>query len=348
MKKIYLFLLLFCLSFIFCYSQPKGNIASNQIKNELLDSIAKLNKQINDIGNKLILSDSSFKIKFNALTEAIDSTNKSINDSRLRESLKSAESTINKQNSFIDGFGTLYTYITALIGLLAFMLPLMVYLFGILPARKQIRKSKKIIEAMNKNIDLKFDEYIIKNKEKQINNALIDIKGQDKFLRSTALNFLQYSINQGDLGDNQLLDIYMLLTLKNDLDENSKLILSNILCCKKNMYSELYFKDVVVNESPILKHIGLHYFLFAGFEQYMENITNMILKSQNPGDEYIELLLYLSSQAPKQIVTIINYNNLNENLSQEDKAKVKNELNGPKYDPLRTEINVSFLFNFKE
>jgi hypothetical protein len=79
----------------------------------------------------------------------------------------------------------------------------------------------------------------------------------------------------------------------------------------------------------------------------MENIANMILKSQNPGDEYIGLLLYLSSQAPKQIVTIINYNNLNENLSKEDEEKVKNELKDPKYDSLRTEINESFLFNVK-
>jgi hypothetical protein len=347
MKRNFLLLLLFCLSFSNCYSQSKINFGSNQNKNEHGNSFDSLNKRISGITDKLKLFDSSFKIKLYTLTQAIDSTNKKINDSRLRESLKSAESTLNKQNSLIDGFGTLYTLITALIGLLAFMLPLMVYLFGILPARKQIRKSKKIIEEMDKNIDLKFDEYILKNKEKQINNALINIKGQDKFLRSTALNFLQYSINQGDLGDNQLHDIYILLTFKNDLDETSKLILSNILCCKKNMYSEQYFKDVVLNESPTLKHIGLHYFLFAGFEQYMENIANMILKSQNPGDEYIGLLLYLSSQAPKQIVTIINYNNLNENLSKEDEEKVKNELKDPKYDSLRTEINESFLFNVK-
>ncbi|TAL64472.1 MAG: hypothetical protein EPN88_10900 [Bacteroidetes bacterium] len=347
MKKFVIFLIIFCSSSQFIHSQNKPSKRSDILGIEKLDSISYLNKRILKLDNQINIINDVLKTSTFEFQKKIDSINNLVIDKKIEESLKPAVSAINIQNSLIDGFGTLYTYITGLIGILAFMLPLLVYFFSIRPARKQIRKSKKIIEDMNMNLDIKFNEYILKNKEQQINSALVNIKGQDKFLRSTAFNFLQYSINQSDLSDNQLHEIYKLLAFKNDLDENSKIILSNILCCKKNQYSEEYFKVVVVNEKAPLKLIGLHYFLFAGFEQYMEDISNMILDSENPEDEYIQILLYLSSQAPREIVKIINYNNLNSKLSDEEMGKVKEELDDSKYDSIRKEINESQLFNVK-
>jgi hypothetical protein len=139
MKKIYLLILAFCLSFISCYSQPRNNIERNQTKNELLDSISNLKKRIINFENQLILSDSAFKSKFNCLTNALDSTNRIIIDSRLRESLKSAESTINKLDTFIDSFSVIYAIISIIIILLTIGLPLIIQQLSIKPMKDEIK-----------------------------------------------------------------------------------------------------------------------------------------------------------------------------------------------------------------
>lgn len=116
MKKNIFILLVFCSAITLCYSQSNNYIEND--KNAILDSIARLNKQINDIEDKLKLSDSNFINETTRLDKAIDSTIESINDSRLREVLKSAESTLSKQNFLVDGYSYTIAGITILIATL--------------------------------------------------------------------------------------------------------------------------------------------------------------------------------------------------------------------------------------
>ena len=92
-KFVYLFVL--SLIYIFCYSQPKNNIEKDISKNVSKDSGKVLKNQIMELEKTISLLDTMTKSKIIFLTQSIDSNKKCIDDTRLRESLRSAEKTIN-------------------------------------------------------------------------------------------------------------------------------------------------------------------------------------------------------------------------------------------------------------
>lgn len=171
MKKILLFLLIFYSSFNYSYAQSKNINESIQIKKELTDSLSVLKKQIISLENKLSVSELVSKNNFKVITQSLDSTKKSIDDTRLRESLKSAENTLSFQNSFIQIFAVIFGIIAFLAGFL--------YFFSIKPLTKQAdtaldransatdKFENKITEfntQLDDKINIRFDLY-----EKELN-----------------------------------------------------------------------------------------------------------------------------------------------------------------------------------
>ena len=117
-KFVYLFVL--SLIYIFCYSQPKNNIEKDISKNVSKDSGKVLKNQIMELEKTISLLDTMTKSIIIFLTQSIDSNKKCIDDTRLRESLRSAEKTINFENSFIQIFGVIYAIIAIIAGFLYF------------------------------------------------------------------------------------------------------------------------------------------------------------------------------------------------------------------------------------
>lgn len=183
MKKTFLFLLVFSFSFIYCYSQPKNINESIQIKKELTDTIVKLKRQISGLENRMNVSDSVSENNFKVLSQSLDSTKISIDDTRLRESLKSAEYTISFQNSFIQIFAVIFGIIAFLAGFL--------YFFSIRPLTRQAdialdransatdKFENKITEfntQFDDKINTRFDLYEKELNEKIINEIFVDIE----------------------------------------------------------------------------------------------------------------------------------------------------------------------------
>lgn len=353
MKRTLLFLLLFFLSFTFCYSQPKGNLESNQIKNELLDSIAKLNKQINGIGNKMILSDSSFNNKFNTLTKAIDTTNKSINDSRLRESLKSAENTINYQNAFIQIFEVIFGVIAFLAGFL--------YFFSIRPLSKQADKAlerantatdklEAKITNFNTQVDYKlstrFELYEKDFKEKVINEIFVDLESNlpnQKKLQIEKLTTLEAAVFTSDK-----IDRLFRVIDSTDLSGNEKSIILEVLIQLNNYQVQKYFEiwKNVKNEEITILDMMYNYYMNSDFRNYIVPITNFILNRIEPHLEFNRLLDMLPSH-PEYIILLINCQSLIDSLNTHSRASVIAHINESLnswnlVEP--TKVNSSYLF----
>jgi hypothetical protein len=129
------------------------------------------------------VSDSVSENNFKVLSQSLDSTKISIDDTRLRESLKSAEYTISFQNSFIQIFAVIFGIIAFLAGFL--------YFFSIRPLTKQAdialdransatdKFENKITEfntQFDDKINTRFDLYEKDLNEKRINEIFVDIE----------------------------------------------------------------------------------------------------------------------------------------------------------------------------
>jgi len=235
MKKILLFLLVFYSSFNYSYAQSKNINESIQIKKELTDSLSVLKKQIISLENKLSVSELVSKNNFKVITQSLDSTKKSIDDTRLRESLKSAESTINMQNSWISGFGDIFSTITIVIAIIAVLLTgisILYFFFQVRPAVESAKHANieagKAIETLKYRIsnfdqriesklDLKFIQYSEKLKNDNVDHIIEDLICPNSFLRDQA-KYRISTFRRNELSEEQ---IYRLFDILNKYIESS-------------------------------------------------------------------------------------------------------------------------------
>ncbi len=379
MKNTLLFLITFSLLSIYCYSQPRITTESNQLKKELTDSIGELKKQISTLEYKLGASDSVVKSNFKVLAKSIDLTNKSIDDTRLRESLKSAESTINKQNSLIDGFGTIFTFLTIIMGILAIGLPILTFNFN-----KNIKREVKesIIETQNIQRDIikehsnlknrideqvlalykeketlfneiknelnnKFEEFLYNNKKQQIEQALINLSVDETVFKNPAISVLSHTAISY-FEEEHLFKIYKLVKRTN-LDFDKKIILVKIMSEIINEFSDELFlslpQDQQLNNKEI-RYYAYLYFAKENISKYEVICTQLILGSENPTIEYKNILdWYTSIYNHSAILEIINWSNLNKSKQIKHKDIVKKLKALQVYTKNKDVIEKSKLFN---
>lgn len=328
------FYLLTILSIIFvCFGFSQSNQNENTLILKRLSKIEKVNDElITKIYKDSLLLDSLLM-------------GKNTSEESLGLLIKNASNTIDMQDKVISVMELKYNYLFYLLAFITIGFPIFLLITNFFPTQKLNKEAKSILIDFEKKINTKISEHIKSNRNEQINKALIDIQGEDSFLKENSLNFLYFSINLG-FSDEQLFKIYKILTSTElDLNDNNKLQLINCLCFKKNEYSESYFKDTVINaENSILRHRGLTYFVNSGIESYMNIISDMILDDDSPIDTYRGMLLYLSSTSLSGIIPIINYKELNEALNNEEKEELISELKDLKYDKIRKKIKKSYLF----
>jgi len=352
MKKALLFTLAFFFLFINCYSQPKNINESIQIINELNDSIIKLKKQISGLENRMNVSDSVSENNFKVLSQSLDSTKISIDDTRLRESLKSAEYTISFQNSFIQIFAVIFGIIAFLAGFL--------YFFSIRPLTKQAdialdransatdKFENKITEfntQFDDKINTRFDLYEKDLNEKRINEIFVDIESDlqnQRKLQIERLTTLGSSLNSDKIDrlfkviDNKELSLYEKRTIIEVLiQENSYQI---------KMYFAIW-KNVKKDEISIIDLL-YRYYMNNGIENFLVPISYFIFIPVEPHIEFNRLLDMLPSY-PDGMIQLINCKSLIDSLNKHSRESVINHLNeGMKSWNLveKDKVEISYLY----
>lgn len=384
MKKKILFLLVFSFSFIYCYSQSKNINESFQIEKELNDSIVKLKRQISDLDNKLKVSDSVYKSQFKGLVQSLDSTKKSIYDTRLRESLKSAESTINKLDTIIDSFAVIYTVISIIIILLTVGLPIILQQLAIKPMKDEIKldhenitselqninelkiairekqmdleqkvhnsiqkidsEKNDMFSQIKKEFDNKFMDYLNKNKQENIDQALINLTSEKKEFQSKAINYIALTPN-GDFTDEQLFRISRILRdQKVDLDKSETL--SHKLSSIESVYSDDFFSGLPLLEKINSKNTrldGYNYYAKEGISKHENEFVSLIL-SEDPTQDYIEIIDWFRSSHQNEIVSIINFEKLNDPKIIDIKAVYEKLTTWYYFEKYKKEIEKSILY----
>lgn len=321
MKKTFLFLLVFSFSFIYCFSQPKNINESFQIKKELTDTIVKLKRQISGFENRMNVSDSVSENNFKVLSQSLNSTKKSIDDTRLRESLKSAESIINKQNSLIDGFSVIFTILTLFLGLA----PIGIYFLTIRPANKALIKAKHKFELEIKNYN-----------DQQINEAINNLKSNNHLLVNNSLNHILSLVPKDKFSEQQLYKLYSVVKyeqIEQTIRESIVFLLSNFnfpFC--KNYFFDLILEPVDTIENNNLKNYAFNYLIkFHKSEKYLlERINQLIINCTKKKEsllilldwfvpDHVELIWSLLDFDPLiSQFTIDDLNYINEKLKEKD------------------------------
>ena len=384
MKKHLLFILIFLCSFDYCYCQPKSHNENSQIKKELFDSIAKLNKRLNIIENKLRASDSVFANNLIILKKSIDSTKKNIDDSRLRESLKSADSTINKLDTMIDSFAVIYTVISIIIILLTVGLPIILQQLAIKPMKDEIKadhtnmiseiekinelkisirekqidveqkvhnslqridsEKNEMFSQIKKEFDSKFLDYLNKNKQEIIDQALINLTSEKNEFQNKAINYIALT-PYGDFSDEQLFRISRILReQKLDLDKSETL--SNKLASMESVYSDDFFSSLPLLEKINSKNTrldGYNYYAKFGISKHESQFVDLLL-SEDPTQDYIELIDWFRSSHQTEIIAIINFEKLHENSLLNIKAVYEKLTTWCYFEKYKNEIEKSILY----
>ncbi|HZK95258.1 MAG TPA: hypothetical protein VFC67_13705 [Prolixibacteraceae bacterium] len=379
MKKTFLFLLVFSFSFIICFSQPKNINESFQIKKELNDSIVRLKKQISGLENKLSVSDSVSENNFKVLSQSLDSAKKSIDDTRLRESLKSAESIINKQNSLIDGFGSIFTFLTILMGILAIGIPILTLNLN-KNIKREVKESIKEAQKIQKDIisdhnnlkdridtqilnlskeketffdgiknelTNKFEEFLHNNKKQQIEQALINLSVDENEFKNPAISLLNHTAISY-FEEEHLFKIYKIIKRTN-LDLDKKIILIKILSEIISEFSNEFFlslpQDQTHNNKEI-RHFAYIYFAKENISKYEKVCTQLLLSSEDPTAEYKNLIdWYTSIYNNVAILEILNWPILNKSKKIKQKEIVKKLKAMQLYTKNKEVIDKSILFN---
>ena len=244
--------------------------------------------------------------------------------------VQQASDTIANQNSIIDGFGVLYGIITVVIALIAIALPILTYQFGIKP-------SQNALKEFEKNADKRMEDFLEKTRNKQIEQAIENIKSQNPELKNKATTFLSLTQYQG-FTDEQLYKLFLILKSEN-VDEITKGQIAFSISNKKSDYATEYFTTALQNNYISVKYAAIKYFDNIGFDNHSDIFRDLISKSEDKYTELVSLLNILYTLNKKSILMVINNKDVVDSLDQKALKAFKEELSS---------LNVIWKFNDNE
>jgi hypothetical protein len=260
--------------------------------------------------------------KLNLISKDVDSINKNIDDSRLRESLKSAENTISYLNIFIQSFAVITGLFAFLVGLL--------YFFSIRPLVKQADKAlerantatdklEDKITNFNTQVDEKlntrFDLYENKFREKVITEIFVDIESNLQNQRKVQIEKL--TTLEPEVFTSDKIDRLFKVIDSEKLSEIEKSIIIEVLMQLDTYQVQKYFetwKNVKKEEVGIINTL-YRYYMVKGFQNYLVPITNFILNRIEPHLEFNRLLDMLPSY-PDNMIILLNCKMLVDSLKE--------------------------------
>lgn len=267
---------------------------------------------------------SLLKEKTDTISASIDNVNNRIDEKRLEESLKSAESTLNKQNYLLVGFDTYYTYLTILIGLLTLGLPILFWIFGIRPARKALKKAKR-----------KFSEHLKEYRIEQINESIENLKSGNQELITSSVNFVLSLIPSYKFREDQLYKMYMIVKYAN-VDALTKDNLSYILSRHTYPFCYDYFEYVKnFSQKELLGVDGknnLKYYTYLYFIGHLEDksiitekLRSLCLSIESKTTAFKTILGWLIPDHSDVFWKLLNHESLINEFSLQECLELKNE-----------------------
>lgn len=240
-KVVATLLLFITLSYVYG-QKPQDNNFNYKNITELTDSIKQLQNQIQELKQEV----QDLKIKQEWKNEILE------------ERLKQASDTISNQNSLFDGFGVIYAIITIIIAFISIALPISIYLFSIKP-------SKKALKEFENNADKKMADFLSKSRNKQIEQAIENLKSQNQELINNAGMLLQLTQPQ-EFTDEHLYKLVMLLK-SGDIDQVTKGTIAYIVSNRESNYATDFFSTAIEDKENVnIKNAAIKYFKIFGIK----------------------------------------------------------------------------------
>jgi len=240
-----------------------------------------------------------------------------------------AKETIQSQNSIINSFGVIYSIITIIIALLGLILPILVYMFGIRPARKAVVE-------LQKDIDDKIANYITSQRNKQVNQSITNLENQSPVIRNNAISFLTLSLHDG-LSDLQIFNIYQLLK-DNKIDETIEEHLLHILSHRKSNFADDYFKELLFDNNRVKFRPYVYiYYANAGIENYFDVIIDFLNECKisksvlNVGGGLYQILDTIYKISKDTFVKILNNIEIVDLMDEKELMSFRDSLKGFQY-----------------
>lgn len=217
------------------------------------------------------------------------------------EVVKQTGQTIENQNSLIASFGIIYTILTIIIALIAIVLPLITYFFGIKPSRDALKE-------VESNMDKKIEKYLKEIRTQQIKKSVEHLKGENSELRAQAISFLMLTQYEG-FTDAELFEFYNLIKL-GKLNEYYVGNLASLLASRVNNYANEIFSDKEYMKNNTLKVYAYQYISKTGYKSFFKPLKSFLENNDNNQDyQYIEFVTFLSSanlNTPELVKDILN------------------------------------------
>lgn len=307
----------------------------------------------------LMQSFDSLKIEFN--------NQKKLN-TELQHSLEQSNSVISNLNSLIGSFGTLYTVITLVFGVLGVSLPLVLYFTTRKEAERAIVRFDKSVEDVKRKFDLykdeinilivkrlteitlnlekRFKDFLVKDVEQNIEQAIINLGHSSEDIRKNGAEYIR-NVYSKDLSKPQLYKIKLLLQQNRYSQDVIDKLTSLLYDFLNDDYCIDYFLNVwhyphlysVIN----VRYYSYRYVLKCNLPQKMESMTKLILLTDHPSDEYLRVIDWISSDRKDIVIDLINYKSLNDN-QLINKDRIIEKLTHNSFDELREQIIQSYLF----
>ncbi|WP_433832544.1 hypothetical protein [Flavobacterium anhuiense] len=175
--------------------------------------------------------------------------------------IQQANETIANQNSLISGFSTMYTVITIILALIGVSLPILTYQFGIKP-------SQQALEKFQENADKQIELFLVNNRNKQIEQAITNVKSSSQELKNNALNYLSLTAYEGFT--NLQIDEMIILLHSNDIDSTTKNSIAHTISGKKHPSTTNYFRKVFEENLKDQFNSAITYFKNVHSTEYFE------------------------------------------------------------------------------
>lgn len=320
--------ILLVISFATVVSQNiENNSDVEKLRIELTDSLISINgdieklrlKLFNDL-NKLNGDFGKFKKELfdslRTLRENVDSLKVALfnNANSLDKKEDDASNTIKYLNSLVGSFGSIFTILGVYIAIIALVLPVLVYILG-------IRPSQQALKELESNMDKRLDEYISDTRNKQIENALNNIRTGDTDLKNQGLTYITFTQYQGFSKD-QWFQIYSIhQTSKNDQGVRSQLAF--VLSTHRNDYATELFNSREIIDDPIIKQIAYIYYARTGFKDNYKGIKILFQDADDQTNDFMALATNIQQYASEKLLELINDSTIVDLLTKESLTKIK-------------------------
>jgi len=220
--------------------------------------------------------------------------NKELTIEILEQRLEQASNTIANQNFFLNNFGVIYVIITIIVGILAFGLPLAVYLLGLKPTQKELEKlenkvsteleklnsienkvsteleklDNKVTQTLKNSFESYFEE-LRKKKQSQFLSMLEDRRQLPEVSDYFQVHgFYQY--------EEDIVLIINFLSANKDVDKEYASQFNHYVIESGFLIAEKYYRTILDNDEEENLIYAIYYFVKNDFESHLSYIEKII------------------------------------------------------------------------